>query len=128
MGRKIVRYSEAFKREVVEEMERGRFQDVTEAARCYGIGARETIQRWMKQYGKGHLLPRVVRVERMNERDEIKQLKKRNKQLEKALAEAKVHEVLNQAYFEMVCEKFGIEDVEAFKKKVDGKLFGEAEG
>jgi hypothetical protein len=45
--------------------------------------------------------------------------------LEKALADSKVREVLNQAYLEIVCEKFGITDVEGFKKKVDAKLFDE---
>ena len=61
----------------------------------------------------------------MQEKDRIKDLKRRNRELEKALADSKVREVLNQAYFEMVCEKFGITDLEGFKKKVDAKLFDE---
>jgi transposase-like protein len=125
MKKTVIRYSEAFKRQVVEEVERGGFETFREAHEKYGIPGHTTVKRWVKRYGKQHLLPRVVRVESMKEKDRIKELKRRNRELEKALADSKVREVLNQAYFEIVCEKFGITDLEGFKKKADAKLFDE---
>lgn len=121
--REVIRYSQAFKREVVGELERGRFRSIREAAEHYGIRGGDTIPKWLKQHGKNHLIPRVVRVESMDERDRIKELEKKNEQLEKALAETKIEEMLNRAYLELVCEEHGIEDIEAFKKNADGKLF-----
>ena len=34
---KVLKYSEAFKQQVVEEIEEGRFSSANEAARAYGI-------------------------------------------------------------------------------------------
>ena len=48
-------------------------------------------------------------------------------QLESALADTKVKEVLNQAYFELICEEYGVEDTEKYKKKAEAKLSGEDE-
>jgi hypothetical protein len=59
----------------------------------------------------------------MKERDRIKQLKRKIRELEKALADTKVEQVLDRAYFEVLCEEMGIEDTAAYKKKLAGKVF-----
>lgn len=123
MRRTVIRYSEAFKLQVVEEVERGASGSLQEVRHKYGIKGSHTIKHWLKKYGRQHLLPKVVRVESMKEKDRIKELKKRNRELEKALADAKVREVISEAYFEIACEEFGITDLETFKKKADAKLF-----
>jgi transposase len=123
MKQTVIQYSEAFKRQVVEELEGGRYRSVLEAQKKYGIRGCATVQRWMKKYGREHLLPKIVRVERMGERDRIEVLEKRIQQLEKALADAKVDQVLSRAYLELACEEFGITDLEAFKKNADRRLF-----
>ena len=56
------------------------------------------------------------------EKDQMKELKKRIRQLEKALAEATVDEVFARAQFEVACEELGVKDIEAFKKKLNDKL------
>ena len=122
MERRLIRYSEAFKRKVVSELEDGRFANQEQARSFYGIGTGTTIRRWAEAYGKTHLLCKVVRVETTNERNQIKALKRRIRELEKALADSKVQEVLQKAYVEIACEQFGGEDVAAFKKKVDARL------
>lgn len=124
MGKKIVRYSEAFKLKVVTELESGKLSSMAEARRKYGIGGGSTVANWLKKYGKNHLLGKVVKVETVDDRDEKKQLRERIAQLEKALADAKVKEVLSEAYLEVACEKFGVTDIEEFKKKLDVKLSG----
>jgi hypothetical protein len=59
----------------------------------------------------------------MKERDRIKQLKRKVRELEKALADTKVEQVLDRAYFEVLCEEMGIEDTAEYKKKLAGKVF-----
>ena len=123
MGAQIIRYSEVFKRKVVEGLEKGELRNQAEARELYGIGGSCTIHRWIRQYGKNHLLAKVVKVESVKERDRIKQLKRKIRELEKALADSKVEQVLDRAYFEVLCEEMGIEDTAAYKKKLAGKVF-----
>jgi len=123
MGAQIIRYSEAFKRKVVEGLEKGELRNQAEARQLYGIRGGSTIHSWIRKYGKNHLIAKVVKVESMKERDRIKQLKRRIRELEKALSDTKVEQVLDRAYFEVLCEDMGIEDVEGYKKKLAGKVF-----
>ena len=112
-----IRYSEAFKRQVLREIEEGKFPSVSAARRAYGIRGRSTIQYWMRTLGRTHLLKKVVRVEKPKETSELSELRQRVRQLEKALADAYVDQRLAQAWFEIACEAAGIEDIEQFKKK-----------
>lgn len=118
MQETILKYSEAFKRKVVSELEAGKFGSHQQAMRAYDIRGSSTVSRWLRKYGKNHLLPKVIRVETRDERDQLKALKKQVKDLEKALAKVTVKSVLDEAYFEIVCEQNGITDIEAMKKKV----------
>jgi len=123
MDRTYNRYSEAFKCHVVKEFEKGKFKSMAEARQKYGITGTNTIREWVKKYGKDLLLAKQVRIEMPKEQDQIKQLKARIKELEKALADTRVGEVINQAYFEIVCEEHGITDFEKYKKKLAKQLF-----
>ena len=73
--RLVVRYSIGFKRQVVEQLESGRFSSICQAKAHYGINGAETIKRWLRQYGRNKLCPKVVRVEKPDEKDQIRQLK-----------------------------------------------------
>jgi len=124
MKRTIIRYSEAFKRQVVDELERGEVPSMASAREKYGIKGSSTVHGWVRKYGREHLLPRKVRIEMPDEKSEVKKLKRRIRELEAALADTKVKEVLNQAYFELICEEYGIQDVERYKKKAVAMLSG----
>ena len=115
MPLRTMRYSEAFKQQVVEELESGRFGSPHEASQAYGVDS-GSVKRWVRQYGKGHLLRKVVRVEKQDELREMKRLKERVRSLEAALADSVMDQALDQAFFEILCERSGI-DAEAFKKK-----------
>jgi transposase-like protein len=115
--RSTIRYSEAFKLQVLRELESGKFPTRAAAARAYGIRGGVTIESWAKKYGRSHLLGKVVRVETPEERDETQALRKRVRELEKALADAHLKQCLDEAYLEIACERAGIKDVAAFKKK-----------
>jgi transposase-like protein len=67
----LVKYSEAFKQQVIEEIERGRFSSAYEAAEAYGVRGKGTIERWLRAPGRGGLLRKVVRVETPGEPGEV---------------------------------------------------------
>jgi transposase-like protein len=117
--KKVIRYSEAFKQQVVSELEDGRYGSPYAASQAYGIRGTTTIQRWVREYGKSHLLSKVVRVEKQGEPGEIKRLKERVRQLETTLADAHMDWALEKSFFEILCERTDT-DVEAFKKKHGG--------
>ena len=117
----IYRYSMAFKRQVVEDLENGRFE-TSEAARVhYGINSTATIGVWLRRFGRNHLCPKVVRVEKPNEKDEIRKLKQEIRRLRELLGEKEAQKALGDAYLEMACQELGTE-VEAFKKKESGQV------
>ncbi|MBN1867335.1 transposase [Candidatus Sumerlaeota bacterium] len=63
------RYSEAFKIQVISELEAGKLRSRCHAQRRYGIAGNSTVYKWLRKYGKQHLLPGVLRVETPDERE-----------------------------------------------------------
>lgn len=120
--RTVIRYSEAFKLQVIRELEAGRFQSAGEAGTAYGIKGTATVSKWVRQYGKNHLLGKVVRVMKADEQAEVKALRQRVRDLERALATAHLDLKLDDAFLEIACRSAGIENVDDFKKKHAGKL------
>ena len=116
-----IRYSEAFKLQVLRELEEGKFATKAAATRAYGIRGYGTIKYWAGKYGKQDLLGKVIRVEKPKEVSEVRQLRQRVRTLEKALADAHLDLKLDDAYLHIACRAAGIEDVDAFKKKHAGK-------
>lgn len=113
-----VRYSESFKLHVIRELQSGRLANIRQANDKYGITGDHTVQGWLRKYGCTELLPKVVRVEMPDEQKEVKKLKKRIRELEKALADTTVDGVLHRAHFEILCEQMGL-DTEETKKKIE---------
>ena len=116
----VIRYSNTLKRHVILELESGRFISIAEAQRHYGIVGNGTIQKWLKKYGRNHLCPKVVRVEKPDEKNQIRELKKQVRQLKEVLGQTQAEKIIGDAFLEIACENMGV-DVEAFKKKVDTK-------
>ncbi|MCP4591547.1 MAG: transposase [bacterium] len=115
----IRRYSACFKQQVVADLENGRFESIQAARQHYDIGGKTTIQKWLRRYGKNHLQAKVVRVEKPDEADRIRQLKRQIAQLQRALGQTQAENVLNAEYLKLACDELG-KDVEGFKKKSDG--------
>jgi len=124
--RVIFRYSIGFKRQVVEELESGRFSSICQARAHYGITGGSTIKNWLSKYGRNELCAKVVRVEKPNEKDQIQELKKQIRQLKEALGQTQAEKVIGDEFLKIACENMGV-DVEDFKKKAGGKLFTELE-
>lgn len=119
--RMVLRYSEAFKRQVVEELETGIVSSIEQARHRYGIGGSMTVTKWVRRFGKNHLLAKVVRVETPDEKREIERLRKQVRELEHALAQTRMKELIAEAQLEIVCQDYGL-DVEAQKKKAAAEL------
>jgi transposase-like protein len=115
-----MRYSEAFKLQVVRELEQGRFESAGAAGRAYGVKGCHTVACWVQRFGKDHLLGKVVRVMKADERAEVEALRKRVRELERALADAHLDLKLEAAYVQLACEAAGVRDVGEFKKKHAG--------
>jgi len=116
MGRTYLRYSEAFKRQVVAEIERGKLGSISEANRVYGIRGAATVPQWVRKYGSEELMPKKVKIETLKERDELKEARKRIRQLEAALADAHIDCSLGDSYLKIACDRLGT-DAADFKKK-----------
>jgi transposase len=114
--RDVIRYSEAFKRQVVGELERGKYSSPGQASRAYGIRGATTVHQWVRSYGNETLLARRIRVETMKERDELKEARKRIRALEQALSNANLRGALDEAFLEIACEKIGTTPEELKKK------------
>ena len=87
--------------------------------RKYGIRGCFTVQAWVRKYGNGSRGLRI-RVEKPEEISELKRLRQRVRQLERALADANIDIALERAYTELACERAGV-DVDEFKKKAGGQ-------
>lgn len=114
-----IRYSEAFKMEVVRELEENDLP-FEQVQRKYGIRGQGTVQGWARKYGNGSR-GKVIRVQKPEEIDELKRAKDRIRRLETALADANVDLAIERAYTRIACERAGIKDVEEFKKKAAGQ-------
>jgi transposase len=120
--RKLVRYSEAFKLQVIHDLETGRFRSPREAHERYGITGKGTVRCWLRKYGREDLDRKVMRVETPDEERELVRLQKEVKELKKALAMQSMKRLLEESYFEILCEDRNVDPLE-FKKKHAGAVF-----
>jgi transposase len=114
-----IRYSQAFKHQVVQEIEKGR-STISDVRRKYGIKGCGTVQQWLRTMGKLHALSKIVRVESPDEKSRIKDLERQIRQLKEALADSQVEKHIAQSQFEIVCEQQGLKPEEV-KKKLEQK-------
>lgn len=110
------RYSLSFKQQTVREIEENGMS-VEAVKRKYGIKGGSTIQKWLRKFGKTHLLNQVIRIETMEEKDRIKSLEEEIKKLKLALADS----LLAQRSLEVV-----IDEANKMYKTDLKKSFGES--
>ena len=119
---KVIRYSKAFKMQLVQEVESGK-GCVSRVERKYGITSAGTLMRWVRQYGSGKY-GKVIRVEKAGEVDEASRLRKELRRVKEVLADTHVELALEKAYLEVAGEQLD-QTTEAFKKS---RLAGDALG
>ena len=110
------RYSISFRQMVVKEIEEGR--SIESVRKKYDIGGGGTIQKWIKNFGKNHLLNKIVKVETMDERNRMKQLQEENKKLKMALGNAYMAKECLEGVIRMANEEYRTD----LKKNFGGHL------
>ena len=121
MGERVVyQYSAAFKQEVVSALESGRFVSAEAVRRHYGIKSTATIGNWLRKLGRLDLTVKVVRVEKPNERDRVRELERQVAQLQRALGQTQAQNLLHEELLKRACGLLG-QEVETFKKKNAGE-------
>lgn len=96
------RYSEAFKRQVVQEYEAG--SSFEHLRRKYGIGGKTTIQKWVRHYSPWNEEENSARAP-----GEVQRLEERIQWLEKAVSELTIDKLLLQSTLEAYQEVYGEE-------------------
>ena len=117
-SRTTYRYSEAFKKKVVKEIENGNLT-ILEARRLYDINGGNTIYRWVRNLGKSHLINKVVHIQMKDEKSKIKELEKQRRELESALANAHLKIITLESTITVLSEREG----KGLKKKSDIKSY-----
>lgn len=100
-----IRYSISFKQKVIKEVEEEGSR-IAEVARRYGIQGGGTIQKWIKRYGKNHLLNKIVRVEMKGEKDRVKELEAEIKKLKITLADTTIAKHALETLIDIVNEHY----------------------
>ena len=114
---KVIRYSKAFKLQMVREVESGK-ACAWAVQRKYRIKGSTTVMRWVRQFGSGKY-GKVVRVEKADEVNESSQLRSELRKVKEALAETHMELALEKAFLVVACEEMN-QTLEAFKKKHAG--------
>ena len=117
--RTTVRYSNCFKKSIIEEIEKNGLS-IEDCRRKYGIGGSSTIQKWLKKYGKNHLLNKMVRVETLDEVQKIKALETELKNVKEAFANLSLRNLVLETYLEEFGKETGRTD--EIKKKYAQEL------
>jgi transposase-like protein len=101
----VIRYSISFKQKVVREIEEEGLS-LSEASRRYGIKGGQTIQNWLRKFGKNHLISKIVRVEMKGEKDRLKELEAELKKVKVALADATMKNDVLETIIAMVNDHY----------------------
>lgn len=125
VSRVVVRYSTCFKQKVVKEIEEEGLS-YQQASLRYNIKGGQTVQNWIKKYGKNHLLNKIIRVEMKGEKDELKRLNDELKRFKEAYAELslkyqcseKIIEIANEELRTDLKKNFGTVVSKDFRKNM----------
>ena len=117
MKDKIFRYSESFKRKVVEEYESG--ERITDLKTKYGIKGSMTISNWIQKYSKKGFRHEMVHIQTGEEINYVKRLEKKVEMMEKVIGQMTLERIKLETLIEILEETYGDE----IKKNIpDGLL------
>ena len=105
--KKIKRYSEAFKRQVVAEYETG--ISISDLQKKYGITGGMTIPNWVKKYAKQGFRHELVRIQTAEEVNRVKELEQQVQELEQTLGKVVLEKLKLESILEVLEERYGVE-------------------
>lgn len=114
-----IRYSEAFKLKVLEELRDAKWKTVLEAAQAYGVSS-AAIYKWMHKLGFEYLKGRLIIVKTKTELDRIKELEAQVLQLKQSLADEVLEHKIDVEFLKIACKRAGT-TVKDLKKKIGGE-------
>ncbi len=106
-GRPQVRYSEEFKRTVVEEIETG-VMTVSQACRYYGINGAVSIYKWISIYGMNAIKGKKVLIMSHKEENELITLRREMALLKKELEEAELRAIAWKSMVDAIEQDLGL--------------------
>jgi transposase-like protein len=113
------RYSEGFKLKILSELSTGKYSK-RELSRIYGLQS-STINEWIKKYDRKDLMNTRIMIENEDEISRVKALQKEIDQLKKLLLRKDLELLANDAYLEVIAEKYGYKNVAELKKNLNIK-------
>jgi len=102
------RYSEAFKRQVVRDLERGR-TTAGEIARKFGVTGGATIDGWLRRYGTGRVAGKGSKRQQTVDSRKVLVLERQKRELEQAVARLTVEKVALESLIEEAQSHLGVE-------------------
>lgn len=117
------RFDESFKRLVIKEINEGKFTPA-EAERHYGIKGHITVNKWLKKYSKEGLNRKKV-IERLEkEETKVEKLEHRIRELEKALSDSMIENLVNKELVKLAKIHYGIDLKKNSDMNVSNQSFG----
>ena len=112
MARKVnqKRYSEEFKRMLMDEIRQGKWASPHAAAKAYGIRP-VTVSGWMDAAGMTHLRNRTVEVKTLNEVSELMKLRRTNRGLRDQLLDEVLARREDLAVLDAAGKKYGFDPI-----------------
>lgn len=116
MKEKIMRYSESFRRMVVTEYETG--TSIPALKQKYGIRGSETITNWIRKFGKEGFRHELVRIQKADEINYVRELEKKVDMMEKVIGRMTLEKIKSDTILELLEETYG----EEIKKNIPSGL------
>lgn len=112
----VKRYSQAFKQQVVREYEAG--TSIYTLLSKYGIGGHGTVKGWIKRYGRSGYRSEVVVIQTVEDQMEVKAMKARIAELERALADAVIDNRMLTTTLEVASERLEMDLKKNFGRRL----------
>lgn len=113
------RYSEGFKLKILAELSSGKYSK-RQLSMIYGLQT-STINGWIRKYDRKDLMNTRIMVENQDDISRLKALQKEIEQLKKLLLKKDMELLANDAYLEVIAEKYGYKNVAELKKNLNIK-------
>jgi len=99
------RYTVSFKRHVVAEYEGG--ASAASLCRKYGIGSVSSVTGWVKEYGREGLRHEIIRIQTVEEADQLREVERERDLLQRAVADLTVRNLLLAGELQVYRETYG---------------------
>ena len=120
MNKKGKRYSEAFKRKVISDIQDGIYSP-WRAMRIYGIGGKMTIYKWIAKYNPTCRVRDDKELTVMDKDDSIPRLKERIRYLEKLVSDLSIEKKILETTIDIANETYNLDLKKNLgKKSLDG--------